>query len=107
MKVNKKAIILVVFLSTLQGFSQEVLTKKEALKITLENNFGIKIATNNMEVAKNNSSIFNSGYLPTANLNSGADYRRNNQKIIFSDPSTGSDTERVGNGFVGFKLYTF
>jgi outer membrane protein len=100
MKVHKKAIILVIFLSTLQGFSQEVLTKKEALKITLENNFGIKIATNNLEVAKNNSSIFNSGYLPTANLNSGADYRRNNQKIIFSDPSTGNDTERVGNGVV-------
>ena len=105
MKVNKKAIILVVFLSTLLGFSQEVLTKKEALKITLENNFGIKIATNNIEVAKNNSSIFNSGYLPTANLNSGADYRRNNQKIVFSDPSTGNDTERVGNGVVT-KTYT-
>lgn len=100
MKVNKKAIMLVVFLSTLHGFSQEVLTKKEALKITLENNFGIKIATNNIEVAKNNSSIFNSGYLPTASLNSGTDYRKNNQKIIFTDPQTGGDSERIGTGAV-------
>jgi outer membrane protein TolC len=100
MKVHKKAFILVVFLSTLQGVSQEVLTKNEALRITLENNFGIKIANNNLEVAENNSSVFNTGYLPTATLNSGADYRRNNQKIIFSDPSTGNDTERVGNGVV-------
>ncbi|WP_435413913.1 TolC family protein [Polaribacter aestuariivivens] len=100
MKLNKKAIILVVFLSTLQLFSQEILTKNEALKITLENNFGIKIANNNLEVAKNNSSIYNSGYLPTATLNSGADYRRNNQTIVFTDPNTGSDSERVGNGVV-------
>ena len=42
MKLNKKSIILLVFLATLQGYSQEILTKKEALKITLENNFGIK-----------------------------------------------------------------
>ena len=87
MKLNKKAILIVVFLSTLQGISQEILTKKEALKITLENNFGIKIANNNLEVAKNNSSIYNTRFLPTATLNSGADYRRNNQKIVFVDDS--------------------
>lgn len=43
--------------------------------------------------------------MPTASLNSGADYRRNNQKIIFTDPSTGADSERVGNGAVT-KSYT-
>ena len=100
MKLNKKAILIVVFLSTLQGISQEILTKKEALKITLENNFGIKIANNNLEVAKNNSSIYNTRFLPTATLNSGADYRRNNQKIVFTDPQTGNDNERVGDGVV-------
>ena len=68
MKIIKNTVLAVVFLSTLQGISQEILTKKEALKITLENNFGIKIANNNLEVAKNNSSIYNTGFLPTASL---------------------------------------
>ncbi|ARV07253.1 transporter [Polaribacter sp. SA4-10] len=81
MKFNKIKIIIVVFLSTLQGFSQNILTKKEALKITLENNFGIKIANNNLEVAKNNASIYNTGFLPTAAISSGANYRRDNQTI--------------------------
>lgn len=100
MKCNKIKIAIVLFSVTLQGFSQEVLTKKQALEITLENNFGIKIANNNLEVAKNNTGIYNSGYLPTANLKSGIDYRNNNQKIIFTDPQTGNDSERVGTGAV-------
>lgn len=83
--MNKKGIILVVFLSTLQGYSQEILTKKEALRITLENNFGIKIAKNNIEVAKNNTKIYNSGYLPTISGTSGANFKRDNQKVTFQD----------------------
>ena len=45
MKFNKIKIIIVVVLSTLPGFSQDILTKKDALKITLENNFGVKVST--------------------------------------------------------------
>ena len=82
MKSNKIKIAIVLFLATLQGFSQEVLTKKQALEIALENNFGIKIANNNLKVAKNNAGIYNSGYLPTTALNSGADYRNNNLSLI-------------------------
>lgn len=100
MTSNKNSILILTLLLVLQGFTQEVLTKKEALEITLENNFGIKVANNNLEVAKNNSSIFNSRYLPTATLNTGADYRRNNQTIVFPDRETGTDAERVGNGVV-------
>jgi outer membrane protein TolC len=79
MKIIRNTVLLVGLLSTLQGISQEILTKKEALKITLENNFGIKIANNNLEVAKNNSSIYNTGFLPTASVSSGANYSKNNQ----------------------------
>ena len=46
-------------------FSQQVLTKDEAVKLTLEHNYGIKIANNAVEIAENNTSILNSGYLPT------------------------------------------
>jgi outer membrane protein TolC len=90
MKINKKYILILVFISSLQGFSQEILTKKEALKITLENNFGIKIANNNLEVAKNNTSIFNSGFLPTTAVSTGANYRRDNQDVTFQDGTSRS-----------------
>ena len=90
MKIIKNKIYIVVLLATLQGFSQEILTKKEALKITLENNFGIKIANNNLEVAKNNTSIYNSGFLPTAAISSGANYNNSNQNITRQDGTSTS-----------------
>ena len=99
MKFNKLT-FLVAFLSILNGFSQEILTKKEALEITLKNNFGIKIANNNLEIAENNASILNSGFLPTATLNSGANYSRNNQSLTFTDRDTGADASISGNGVV-------
>ena len=101
MKMHYKKLLPIICLSLpFLGFSQEVLTKQEALKITLKNNFGIKIANNNVKIAKNNSSILNSRFLPSAAINSGTDYRRNNQKIVFTDPSSGNDAERRGDGVI-------
>ena len=93
MKIIRNTILLVGFLYTLQGISQEILTKKEALEITLENNFGIKIANNNLEVANNNKSIYNTGFLPTATVTSGANYSNNNQT---NTPQTGAATSTTG-----------
>ncbi len=101
MKMHYKKLLPIICLSLpFLGFSQEILTKQEALKITLKNNFGIKIANNNVKIAKNNSSILNSRFLPSAAINSGTDYRRNNQKIVFTDPSSGNDAERRGDGVI-------
>lgn len=69
----------------IQMSSQTILTKKEALKIALGNNYGIKIATNNVKIAKNNSSIYNSRYLPTISTSSGMNYRNENQSITRQD----------------------
>ena len=66
--------ILLVLLIITNVFYAQVLTKQEAAKITLENNFGIKIAKNNLEIAKNNTSKYNTGELPTVFLNSGINY---------------------------------
>ena len=88
--MSRISIIIVVLLSTLQGISQEILTKKDALAITLENNFGIKIANNNLEVAKNNKSIFNTGFLPTVSASSGGNYRNDNQTITRQDGTSAS-----------------
>jgi outer membrane protein len=100
MKFKQNVVFLFAFFLAIQMNAQEILTKKEALEITLKNNFGIKIATNNLEIAKNNSNILNTGFLPTATLTSGADYRRNNQSLIFTDRNTGDDAEISGSGIV-------
>ena len=52
--------------------AQNILTTDEAIKQALENNYGIKIANNSVEVAENNADILNSGYLPTLTGNAGA-----------------------------------
>lgn len=51
---------------------QNILTPNEAVKLALDNNYGIKLANNQLEVAKNNASILNAGYLPSITGNAGA-----------------------------------
>jgi len=75
--------ILLVF--SIQVKAQRVLSPQEAVILTLENNYGIKIASNTVEIAENNSSILNSGYLPTLTANSGATYSLDNTKAKFSN----------------------
>ncbi|MDX6745274.1 TolC family protein [Polaribacter sp. PL03] len=99
MKIIRNTILAVVLLSTLQGISQEILTKKEALEVTLENNFGIKIANNNLAIAKNNTSIYNTGFLPTAAISSGANYRRDNQEITRQDGTSTSISGAVTKSY--------
>ena len=45
--------------------AQEVLTLENAVQIALENNYEIKIATNNLTIQKTNVAIGNAGMLPT------------------------------------------
>lgn len=71
MRINYVFNIALVFLtSTLNA--QQLLTTEEAVKLTLEHNYGIKIANNAVEVAENNQGVLNSGYLPTLTTNAGA-----------------------------------
>ena len=88
MNYIKKVICVVVVLLSFQGFSQQLITKKEAIAITLENNYGIKVAENDIEIAENNSSIYNSGFLPSISANGGAGYSNNDQHIEQQDGST-------------------
>jgi len=62
MNYIKTVIGVVIILLSAEVSAQRLLTKKEAIQITLENNYGIKLAENNVEIAKNNSSIYNSGF---------------------------------------------
>ncbi len=62
---------------------ENLLSKENAVEIALENNFGIAVAKNQVEIAKNNKSVLNSGYLPTVTGTAGATYNRDDSVIEF------------------------
>ena len=56
--------LLLFFLCIIKINAQEFLTIEEAMKIALENNFDIKIASNNLTIDKTNVAAGNAGMLP-------------------------------------------
>ncbi|MBK6266602.1 TolC family protein [Marivirga sp. S37H4] len=48
--------------------AQEILTFEDVVEIGLQNNFDIKISENNREIANNNYSVGNAGFLPTLDI---------------------------------------
>ena len=74
-------IIISILISPLYG--QKTLSKEDALAIALEKNFGIQVSKNNMEIIKNNSSLLNSGYLPSVSVSGGSNFTDSDAEIAF------------------------
>nr|WKN39526.1 TolC family protein [Tunicatimonas sp. TK19036] len=72
-----------IFLGTISWAQTNVLTLEEAIQTGLENNFSVKIANNNQEVAANNYSIGNAGILPDFNVLVARDYDVQDSEQIF------------------------
>ncbi len=75
--------ILFVYVGAFSFAQDQLLTKEKAAQIALKNNYGIKVANNQVEVAKNNKSVLNSGYLPTLSNTTTANYNRDDSVIEF------------------------
>jgi len=90
--------------------AQEVLSKQEAITQMLDNNFGIQLAENQLDIADNNQDILNSGYLPSLTGNAGANYTKDDQDVTFRDGEsnsiTGAETTRY-NASVNFNYVLF
>ncbi|MGM0933693.1 MAG: TolC family protein [Bacteroidota bacterium] len=84
-------ILLVVFQVSSQ--EKEIITKEEAIARALENNFGIKIARNQVEIAENNQGILNSGYLPRLRGQAGAGYDLNDR---LTEPEDRENVDQKG-----------
>jgi outer membrane protein TolC len=69
-------------------YAQQIVTPDEAIQLTLAHNYGIKIVNNTVKVAENNTSVFNSGYLPTLTGNAGGTYNLDNTEAEFSNGNT-------------------
>ena len=65
--------------------AQVILSSEEAVTTAIENNYGIKLADNNTQLALNNTSKYNTGQLPTVSLDGGYNYRLDNTSVNFQD----------------------
>lgn len=79
-----QAIFMLLVCVTISTRAQEqLLLKDDAVSTALYNNFGIKVAKNQVEIAENNQSILNTGFLPTLTGSAGATYNRDDATIEF------------------------
>ena len=96
--ITKTLLIFSVFLCGRSFGQTTVLTKDEAIKKTLENNYGIQRSQNLIEIADNNQSLLNSGYLPSISANAGTTYNIENIDAEFQDGEprvlNGAETKR-------------
>ena len=76
-------VIVLLALSTNAIAQEKLLSKTEAIALALEQNFGIKVAENTVEIADNNQDVLNSGFLPTLTGTANASYAEDNTTIEF------------------------
>ena len=92
MKINTSFLsFLLLIVNTAVSVAQG-LSKEDAIKYTLEHNYGITIAKNSVRTAENNAHILNSGYLPSLSANAGALYQTQDTDTSFEgaiDENTG------------------
>ena len=91
--MNNKFKFLLVFLFTFQAQAQELLTVEAAVKIALENNYRIRIASNELEIDKSGVNIGNAGMLPSV----GATVNNNNSVQNSSQIRSDGNIIELGN----------
>lgn len=115
-KMNSKRVLLLLLFLPFVLKAQDVLTLDEAIRMGLDNSFAIRIARNNTEIAKNNNTLGNAGFLPSATLNASHNSSFQNREFEFDNGSSSSDagyqTHNLGLGaqlgwtvFDGFAMF--
>ncbi len=91
-------------------YAQPLLEKVQAVEITLENNYNIRLTRNDVERAKNNANILNSGYLPSVTARGGINYSHRDTHSELNDGTvhntTGMDTY-LYNSSIGLNYTLF
>lgn len=117
MNSNLKSLLLFLILfSTISQQAQEILTIENAIKIALENNFEIKIASNNAQIGQNNNTVGNAGMLPilTATIidnnsvQNTSQIRQDGSNVSLENAKNNSLNYGLGLGwtiFDGFKMF--
>lgn len=80
----KSIIIALLWSSPILMLAQTPIQLDAVVQTAIENNFNIKIAKNNVEVAASNATIGAAGFLPTADFSGGYTYSNTNTNTTFS-----------------------
>ena len=103
-------IAILIGIAIIEGHTQDILGKQEAVEIALENNFNIRTADNNIAIARNNADIKNSGYLPAFSASGNATYSLSDTETTLQTGEVravnGVNTTRF-NGSVGLDYTIF
>ncbi|MES2516856.1 MAG: TolC family protein [Bacteroidota bacterium] len=91
----KYVLLLTVTCFVIHTQAQGILSLDEAVKISLENNYAIKIAKSNQKIADNNNTRGNAGMLPTVTGTVNKSYNISSVTIGLFDPALGA-IERSG-----------
>jgi outer membrane protein TolC len=108
-------LVLMMFINQ-NSFCQETLTLQNAIEITLANNFSISIARNESNIAENNSTIGNAGFLPTLDVTGNYVKSQSDTKQEYFDgrtiDKTGAKSTNINAGvnlnwtiFDGFEMF--
>jgi outer membrane protein TolC len=98
-------LITVIFVSVaaLHLPAQDVLSLQDAIRLSLESNYSIKIAENDQKITDNNQQPGNAGMLPVIDLEAGKSYTRQNialdiqgQDGIFNVSQDWAKSDRLG-----------
>lgn len=84
--------------------SQNLLTKKAAVEQAFEQNLSVRLAQNAVQIADNNTSIFNTGQLPTISANAGVGLDEGGSRFDYNDGAsikTNGATSLSGSASLG------
>ena len=102
----------------MQAQAQELLTVDDVIRITMQKNYGILIARDNLQIAENNYSPGNAGFLPSLDVSASLGHSKINSEQQYADPTrpaqirndAGSDNKNAAavlswTIFDGFKMF--
>ncbi len=89
--------VVIFTLSKVISTAQEVLTLQDAIAIALKNNYNIRMANNQTNIAYVNNTLGNAGFLPNLNLGVGQNFNVNNTELKFFSGETREGTNQIDN----------
>jgi outer membrane protein len=92
-------------------FAQQIIQLDKVIQTSVQNNFNIKIAKNNIEISSVNATIGNAGFLPTLDFSAGYNYSNSISKTTFyggfPDQLNSSASSQTYNALLNLKYTLF
>jgi outer membrane protein len=108
-----KKILIILFSGVISTMAQTEMSVEDVIKLGLRNNYDIRIARNNAEIAANNRALGTAGFLPTLDAGGGYQIARSEQETNSPFSFGNSDNENLSGQiqlnwtlFDGFRMFT-